>query len=409
MNFSVRPRHDKAAFIFVFITVTLDMLAIGIIVPVLPKLILGFQGGDVAKAAIITGIFGTCWAAMQFIFSPILGSLSDRYGRRPIILLSNFGLGIDYIFMALAPSLSWLFIGRLISGMTSASISTAGAYITDVTAPEKRASRFGMLGAAFGLGFILGPALGGFLAEISVRMPFWVAGSLSLMNAVYGYFILPESLKVENQSPFLWKKANPLGALKLLKSTPILMGLSFAFFLNFFAHESLPGILVLYTHHRYEWTGATVGLFLAAIGLMRGMVSGVLVGPIVKKLGEHKTFVLGALSGIIGFCFYGGAPVQSLFFTGLPFIGFWGLSDPSLQSLITQKVSPKEQGQLQGSLSSLRSVSGMLGPLVYTQIFSRTVDLHESLIGIPYFLSALAILLSIIIFYFVTRQDPGKI
>ena len=248
--------HGRAAFAFIFITVALDMVALGIIIPVLPRLIVQFEHGDMAKAATQAGIFAFIWAAMQFIFAPVMGSLSDRFGRRPVVLLSNFGLGCDYVLMALAPTLSWLFIGRVISGITAASIPTANAYIADVTPEEKRAAKFGMLGAAFGLGFIIGPAVGGFLGGYGLRYPFWASAILSFANALYGLFVLPESLPKERRSAFSVKRANPLGALKLLRSHPQLAGLAVATFLYNNAHESLPSMYVLYTDYRYHFTSA---------------------------------------------------------------------------------------------------------------------------------------------------------
>src|SRR5436190_2170662 len=244
--------HGRAAFVFVFVTVLLDMLALGIIVPVLPALVLQFKAGDTAGGAIVYGLFATVWSVMQFIFSPVLGSLSDRFGRRKVILLSNVGLGLDYLVMALAPTLPWLFAGRVASGITSSSYPTASAYIADVTPPEQRAARFGMLGAAFGLGFVIGPWVGGELGDIDLRLPFWVAGGLSLVNALYGFFILPESLPVEKRSQSLsLKRANPLGSLALLRSHPVLLGLSVSFVLSALAHESLPNTFVLYCNYRY--------------------------------------------------------------------------------------------------------------------------------------------------------------
>ena len=260
----INPR--PAAFIFIFITVALDMLALGIIIPVLPKLIESFVGGNTVRAAEMVGIFGTAWAIMQFLFSPAMGSLSDRFGRRPIVLLSNLGLGLDYILMAMAPALSWLFVGRIISGITAASVATAGAYIADVSPPEKRAQNFGMLGVAFGIGFILGPAVGGILGSYNVHYPFWAAAAMSLLNFAYGLFVLPESLKPENRSPFSWAKANPLGSVKLLVSHHELWGLGLVTFLSQLAHTSLPAIYVLYAGYRYGWGPDQVGFLLAGVG-----------------------------------------------------------------------------------------------------------------------------------------------
>lgn len=288
------PRH--AAVIFIFITVVLDVLALGIIVPVLPALVVEFLGGDTARAAETYGLFATTWAFMQFVASPVLGSFSDRFGRRPIILLSIAGLGLDYIFMALAPSIGWLFVGRLISGVTSAGFATAAAYIADVTPPDQRAKSFGLIGAAFGLGFVLGPALGGLLGTYSPRLPFWVSAALCLANALYGVFVLPESLPPERRSHFSWARANPVGSLRLLRSHPELFGLASVTFLYYVAHEVLPSTFVLYTGYRYGWNSATVGLTLALVGVCTAIVSGGLVGPIVARIGERRAALTGLAS-----------------------------------------------------------------------------------------------------------------
>ena len=267
MNTENKPRVRRAALAFIFITVVLDMLALGVVVPVLPKLIEDFLHGDTARAAQIVGWFATVWALMQFIFSPVLGALSDRFGRRTVILLSNFGLGLDYIVMATAPGLGWLFLGRIISGITAASFSTAGAYIADVTPPEKRAGAFGMLSAAFGLGFIVGPALGGILGNVNPRLPFWVAAALSLLNAMYGLLVLPESLPTEKREAFSWRRANPIGSIKLLRSHAELFGLSISTFVGNIAHEALPTTFVLYAMYRYGWSERTIGFALGTVGV----------------------------------------------------------------------------------------------------------------------------------------------
>src|SRR5215475_8799857 len=244
-----KPR--RAAMAFIFVTVALDMLALGIVIPVLPKLVEGFMGGNTARAAEVLGVFGIVWALMQFLFSPLLGVLSDRFGRRPVIVLSNAGLGLDYVLMALAPTLGWLFVGRVISGLTTASMSTAYAYIADVTPPERRAASYGLLGAAFGVGFILGPALGGLLGGVDPRLPFWVAAGFSLVNAGYGFFVLPESLPPDRRSAFSWRRANPLGSLALLRSHRELSGLAVANFLLLVSHVVFPTVYVLYAGYRY--------------------------------------------------------------------------------------------------------------------------------------------------------------
>ncbi len=387
------PAPRRAAFAFVFVTVLLDMFAIGIIIPVLPKLVEDFMGGDTARAALIYGIFGTAWALMQFLFSPVLGSLSDRFGRRPIILLSNFGLGLDYILMALAPSVRWLFVGRVISGITAASISTAGAYIADVTPPEQRAAKFGLLGAAFGAGFVVGPALGGVLGDISPRLPFWVAAGLSLTNGLYGLFVLPESLTRERRSPFSWRKANPVGALKLLRSHPELWGFSVVTFLSNLAHAALPSVAVLYMGYRYNWDTKAVGLLLAGVGVCQIIVQGLLVGRVVKALGERHTILVGLVCGAAGFTIQAMAPNGAIYATGIIFMSLWGLVGPAMQAITTRLVNPSEQGQLQGANSSVLGIATLIGPLLFTQTFATFIGAHRDwhLPGAPFLLSAILV------------------
>src|SRR5215510_7602274 len=274
-------RSGNAAFIFILVMVAFDIVAFGIIAPVLPDLIRQFEGGDFGRASDLTGYLLLVWNAMQFLFSPILGAWSDRFGRRPIILLSCFGLGIDYIVMALAPTLRWLFIGRIVSGITASNISTAYAYVTDVIPPERRAKSFGYISAAFGLGFIIGPAIGGYLGNSNLRAPFWAAAALSLINSLYGFFVLPESLPCERRAKSVWHMANPLGSLTLLRSHAQLAGLSIVVTLYYLAHTSLPAMWALYTEKRYAWSRGDVGLSLAVVGVCASLISGVLVGPFV--------------------------------------------------------------------------------------------------------------------------------
>jgi MFS transporter, DHA1 family, tetracycline resistance protein len=342
---------------------------------------------------------------MQFVFSPVLGAISDRRGRRPVILLSNLGLGLDYLLMAVAPSRSWLFVGRLVSGLTSASFSTAGAYIADVTPEDERAAKFGMLGAAFGLGFVVGPALGGLLGGISLRLPFWAAAGLSLTNALYGFFILPESLAPEKRAPFAWSKANPFGSLQLLRSHPRLLGLAAVAFLYNIAHDSLPSVFVLYTDYRYHWGERMVGFSLAGIGIASTIVSALLVGPVVKKLGERSALLVGLAFGAAGFAIYGLAPTGTLFLVGIPFLAIWGLAGPAFQALMSRRVEPSAQGRLQGALGSMSGVTGMIGPLIFTQIFAFGISSSRvHLPGAPYLLSA-ALLVASLIFALVVARD----
>ncbi len=349
------------------------MLALGVIVPVLPKLIIRFEHGDMSMAATQTGIFAFIWAAMQFVFAPVMGALSDRFGRRPVVLLSNFGLGCDYLLMAVAPTLSWLFIGRVISGITAASFPTANAYIADVTPPEKRAAKFGMLGAAFGLGFVVGPALGGMLGGMGLRYPFWAAAALSLTNALYGFFILPESLPQERRAAFNLRKANPLGALKLLGSHPELLGLASAMFLYYNAHEALPSMFVLYTDYRYHWTAQLTGWALAGVGVGSTIVSAVLISLAIRNAGGSTDALYRAIvrtGGILGICWrtqHG--DFRAWYPTAFPV----GTSSPPMQSLMSRRVRASEQGQLQGALMSLFGVAGMIAPLVFTQVFAVAI------------------------------------
>ncbi len=387
----------KPALIFIFITVVLDMLALGMVIPVLPKLVVTFAGGDTAHGAEIFGWFGTAWALMQFIFSPVLGALSDRFGRRRVILISNFGLGLDYILMALAPNLIWLFIGRIISGITAASISTSYAYIADVTPAEKRAGAFGFMGTAFGLGFIIGPGLGGVLGSIDPHLPFWVAAGLSLANALYGLFVLPESLPPEKRSAFSWRSANPLGAFKFLRGHGELFGLASVGFLSNLAHIVLNSTFVLYAAYRYQWTERDIGLALALVGVCGMIVQGGLVRPVVKRLGARQTLFIGLVAGFAGFVVAGIATTGWAFICGIPLLSLWGLTGPAVQSLMTQRVSASEQGRLQGANSSLTGVAQMIGPGLFTYTFALFIGPKQPihLPGAPFLLAGALLVLAI--------------
>jgi DHA1 family tetracycline resistance protein-like MFS transporter len=363
----------RAAASFIFLTITLDMLALGMIAPVLPRLIASFMANNAVSAAQMLGIFATVFAVMQFFFSPVLGSLSDRFGRRPVVLLSNFGLGLDYLLMAWAPALGWLFVGRVISGLTASSVPTGMAYMTDVTPPEKRASAFGLLGAAFGMGFVLGPALGGILGSVNPRLPFWVAGGLSLVNGMYGLFVLPESLGKENRSSFSWKRANPLGSLGLLRSSKVLMGLAAVLVLGYLAQQSLMNVYVLYADYRFGWTDRAVGLSLAAVGIFSGMYGAGLVKPLVKRIGERNVLSLGLVGGAMGYCMFGLSKTGVLLLCGIPVLNMMSVAWPSAQSIMSREVKASEQGQMQGAIQSLRGLAGIFGPGMFTYVFSRSI------------------------------------
>jgi len=400
-----RSPASRAALAFIFVTVVLDVLALGVIIPVLPRLVEGFVSGDTALAAKIYGLFGGVWALMQFFFSPLFGALSDRFGRRPVILASNFGLGLDYIVMALAPSLGWLFAGRVISGITGASISTAWAYIADVTPPEKRAAGYGLIGSAFGLGFVLGPAAGGILGGISPRLPFWVAAALTLTNAMYGLFVLPESLPKDKRAGFKLSRANPLGALRLLRSRPQLMGLASLNFLYWVAHHSLTSVFVLYAGYRYGWGTKTVGLTLAFVGVASVVVQGGLVRPFEKRFGERAGILTGLSFGAIGFAIYGLAPTAHAFWAGIPVFAMMGLFGPSLQGLMTQRVGPSEQGRLQGANTSIMGITGVFAPSMFALVFASFIGPRAGLHlpGAPFLLASALLAAGVLIAYRVAR------
>lgn len=401
----------RAAVAFIFVTVLIDVLAIGLIIPVLPRLIEQFMHGDTANAARMFGLFTTAWALMQFLFSPITGSLSDRFGRRTVLLLSCLGLGLDYVFMALAPSLGWLLVGRIISGITAASFSTALAYISDVTPPEKRAASFGLMGAAFGAGFVLGPAVGGLLGGLSPRAPFWASAALALLNFAYGLFVLPESLSKENRRPFDWKRANPVGALALLARRKGLLELVSVYGLYMLAHMALQSTFVLYTEHRYGWSARTVGLMLAGVGACTILVQGALVGPTVRSIGERRTLLLGLTGGLCGFLAYGFAGTGAALMASVPIFGLMFFTGPPLQSLLARRVGPNEYGLLQGANASVMGITGIIGPLLFTQVYAYFLRPHGgvSIPGAPFFCGATLLALAIAMAVHATRHEPAPV
>ena len=393
--------NTRRALAFIFCTVALDVLALGVMIPVLPTIVLGFMNGDTAGAAEMFGVFATVWALMQFLCSPLLGALSDRYGRRPVILISCLGLGLDYIFMALAPSLLLLFVGRVVSGITSATIGTSFAYIADVTKPDERAKAFGLVGMAFGLGFVVGPAIGGLLGGLDPRLPFWVSAAACLANAAFGWFVLPESLPPEKRMAFSWKRASPVGSLKLLASQRQLLGLASVDFLGNFAHQVLPAVFVLYAGHRYGWGEVTVGLTLAFVGVCTAVVQGLLIGPIVRRIGARAAVVVGLLAGATGMSIYGLAATGPWFWAGVPVMAFWGVAGPALQDMMTRHVSGSEQGQLQGAASASRSVAGLIAPGIFAVLFAWTID---TLPGAAFLLAGGLLAAAALVTWFVTAR-----
>ncbi len=386
------PGRRKAALVFIFITVLIDVLSFGVIIPVLPHLVEQFTGGDLASAARWVGIFGMTFAAVQFLSTPVQGALSDRFGRRPVILVSCLGLGLDFIVMALATSLPVLLLARIISGVASASFTTANAYIADVTPPEKRAKSYGMIGAAFGLGFVVGPMIGGWLGGVDLRAPFWFAAGLALLNFLYGLFVLPESLPPERRSArFELAHANPFGSMLLLRRYPQVFGLAAVVMLANLAHYVYPSIFVLFADYRFGWGPREVGWVLAGVGVMSIIVNAGLVGRVVRALGERRTLLLGLGCGVTGFAIYAFAGTPWLFLAGLPVSALWALASPASQALITREVGPEVQGRIQGALMSLVSLAGIVGPLLFANVFALFISDHApvEMPGAPWLLAAL--------------------
>jgi DHA1 family tetracycline resistance protein-like MFS transporter len=404
------PASRRAAFVFIFVTILLDMLAFGMVMPVLPRLIESFLNNDTAQAARIYGIFGTAWALMQFLWSPFLGMLSDRFGRRPVVLLSNFGLALDYVLMALAPGLVLLFVGRIVAGICSATISTSFAYLTDITEPEKRAATFGKVGAAFGAGFILGPALGGLLGGIDLRLPFWVAAGMSFANGLYGLLVLPESLPPEKRAPFRWARANPLGSLKLLRSHRTLARLAFVNFFAQLAHVVLVSVSVLYAGYRYAWNEQQVGLMLAFVGLCAMVVQGGLTGPVVTWLGARNAMLAGLAFGVAAFAVFGYAPTGVWFLAAIVLVSLWGIAGPAMMGIMTHHVSASEQGQLQGANSSVQSIAQLVGPGLFTYTFAHFigVDAPLTLPGAPFYLAAIFLAMALLLAWRALAQQGDE-
>jgi len=402
--------HRAAAKTFILVTIMLDMIALGIMVPVFQPLVLSFTHGSYAEASLLSGVFAMLFAAVAFFASPIQGVLSDRFGRRPIVLLSNLGTTIDYAILALAPSVGWLFFGRLLAGATTASISVASAYIADVTPEDKRASAYGMISAAFGVGFVVGPAIGGWLAAFGgLRLPFWVAGALSLVNFLYGFFVLPESLSKEHRNSFSWKRANPFGSVKMLRRHGELAGLAVVMLIGYVAHEALPQLFVLYTMLSYGWTTAKIGTSLAVVGIFTIIISAFVVGPLVKKLGERISLLAGLLFGAIGFCMYAGN--ELLFWIAIPVNMLWMIATSCSQAIMTRRVAKNEQGELQGAIQMLRSIGMIVGPPVFTGTFAYSVsDAHIwKAPGIAWAVGGALLLVSLVVAYFVTTPSDNVV
>jgi len=395
-------RNKKAAIGFIFITLLIDVIGLGIIIPVVPKLLQQLLGStDISKASQYGGWLTFAYASMQFLFSPILGNLSDKYGRRPVLLFSLFGFGIDYLFLSFAPSIVWLFVGRIIAGITGASFTTASAYIADISTPENRAQNFGMIGAAFGLGFIIGPLLGGLLGEYGARIPFLVSAGLALANWLYGYFVLPESLDTAHRRPFEWRRANPLGSIKQLKKYPAVGGLIVSLLLIYLAGHAVQSNWSFFNIEKFHWTPKMIGISLGAVGLLVAIVQGGLIRIINPKIGNEKSVYFGLGLYALGLLLFSFASESWMMFVFLIPYCLGGIAGPALQSIISGHVPSNEQGELQGALTSLISVTSIVGPLLMTNSFAYFTGPHQPFYfpGIAFFIGAIFMVTSAVLAY----------
>jgi DHA1 family tetracycline resistance protein-like MFS transporter len=397
--------NNRRGLILILLMVTFDVAALGVMITVLPTIMKEFTAGDEASAAEMLGLFVTLWATMQFLFSPLIGALSDKYGRRPVLMVSCLGLTIDYVFVALAPSIAWLFIGRLVCGMTASTMSTARAYVADITPAEGRAKAFGLVGMAFSFGFVLGPTIGGMANAFDSRLPFWLAAAACLTNVLLAWLVLPESLPPTRRMAFSWKRGNPVGAVNLLLSRRQLLWMVLIFFLISMVSQLLPSVFVIYTEHRYGWPATTSGLTLTFIGASTAIVQGFLIGPTVSWLGPHRTVGVGLLFGAVAMMVYALAPGGSLFWLGTPLMALASLATPPLQAMMTRQVSASEQGQLQGTNNSARSLSAIIGPGIFAGSFAA---LMEPLPGAPFLVAAILMLIGIGVALLIREASPTE-
>ncbi len=394
----------RRAFAFVWVTVLLDMMGIGLIIPVVPALLRELTGRDAAGASVYGGWLFFAYAAMQFLFAPIVGGLSDAVGRRPVLLLSVLGLGVDHALTALSPNILWLFAGRLVAGLFGASFATANAYIADVTPPDERGKAFGMLGAAFGVGFILGPALGGILGDVGHRLPFFVAAALSFANFVYGLFVLPETHPREKRTPFRIRQANPLGALLAIPGGSVVRALAVALFVFFVGNTVYPAIWSFYTAQRYAWTPRTIGISLAVYGIVNTIVQAALVGPSIKRWGERRAAVIGIVAGALALLGTGFATRSWMVFALILVSAPGGIAMPAINAMMSKNAPPEAQGRLQGVVSSLEGLSSIVGPLLMTQLFQAY---GTTLPGAPFFAATALCLIALMVLMMRAAKAPA--
>lgn len=398
----MKKSKKQAAIGFIFITMLIDITGWGIIIPVIPKLIKELIHADISEAAKIGGWLTFAYSITQFVFAPLIGSLSDKFGRRPIILISLFGFSLDYLFLALAPTIGWLFLGRIIAGITGASITTASAYIADVSTDENRAKNFGMIGAAFGLGFIIGPVIGGLLGQYGSRIPFYAAGILCMVNFLYGYFVLPESLDKDKRREFNWKRANPVGALLSLKKYPKLIGLISSMFILYVASHAVQSNWSFYTIFRFNWDEKMIGISLGIVGLLVAIVQGGLIRYTSPRLGNEKSIYFGMVLYTVSMVLFAFASQSWMMFAFLIPYCLAGIAGPALQSVISAEVLPTEQGEIQGTLTSLMSASAIIGPPLMSTIFYYFTHKEAPFLfpGAPFILAAVLMLVATIIAFY---------
>ncbi|KIC96482.1 TCR/Tet family MFS transporter [Flavihumibacter solisilvae] len=401
--------NRKAALGFILVTLLIDVTGLGIIIPVIPELIAGLIHGNNSEASKYGGWLTFAYAIMQFLFAPVLGNLSDRYGRRPVLLLSLLGFGLDYLVVGFAPTIWWLFAGRIIAGIFGASFTTATAYIADISTPENRAQNFGMIGAAFGMGFIIGPVLGGLLGSFGARVPFFAAAALSLLNALYGYFVLPESLPAENRRKFEWKRANPLGSFRHLRKHPAVSGLVASLVLIYISAHAVQSTWTFYNIEKFGWSKQLIGYSLGFVGLMIALVQGGLIRIVIPRWGNEKSVYTGLLFYSVGFLLYGFATASWMMFAFTVIYCMGGITGPALQGIISSAVPPNEQGELQGALTSLMSATSIIGPPVMTNLFAVFTRPGAAVYfpGAPFLMAALLVMLSSLLAYRSLKHAPG--